>query len=58
MKKVELNIKIEVSEKEFDYMMKCLMDSCGCSRKEDLEEYIGSGLVYDIENNSSLFLFE
>ncbi len=58
MKKVELNIKIEVSEKEYLYMLKCLKDISGSEKKEDLENFIGSGLEYEIEENNSVWLFE
>ena len=58
MKKVELNIKIEVSVEEYEYLMMCLKDCSGKEKKEDLEDYIKSGLEYEIEKNNSVWLFD
>jgi len=55
---IELNIKIVVSEEKYNEMIVNLKDVSGKENKEYLEEYIGSGLEYDIEFNNSEFLFD
>ena len=58
VEKVKLNIEIEISKKEYDYLMMCLKDVSGSEKKEDLEGFIGSGLEYEIEENNSEWLFD
>ena len=53
---IKLNVVVEVSEENYEFLMINLKDVSGCVEKKDLEEFISSGLEYDIENNSSMFL--
>ena len=55
---IKLNVLVEVSEENYEFLMINLKDVSGCVEKKDLEEFISSGLEYDIENNSSMFLFD
>ena len=55
---IELNIKVLVSEEKYKELLINLKDVSNNDSKEYLEEYIGSGLEYDIENNNSEFLFD
>ena len=58
MKKVKLNIEIEISEEKYNEMIENLNDVSGFDSKEDLEVYIGSGVENEIEENIyGLFLF-
>ena len=58
MKKVKLNIEIEISEEKYNEMIENLNDVSGFDSKEDLEVYIGSGVENEIEENVyGLFLF-
>ena len=55
---IELNVKIVVSEEKYNEMIENIKDVSGEESKEYLEEYIGSSLEYDIEENGSEFLFD
>jgi len=55
---IELNVKIVVSEEKYNEMIENIKDVSGVESKEYLEEYIGSSLEYDIEENGSEFLFD
>ena len=55
---IELNVKIVVSEEKYNEMIENIKDVSGVESKEYLEEYIGSSLEYDIEENNSEFLFD
>lgn len=55
---VRLNISILVSEEQYAYMMQMLKDASNNTEKADLEEFIADALEYDIEENSSQFLFD
>ena len=58
MRKVKLNIEIEISEEKYNEMIENLNDVSGFDSKEDLEVYIGSGVENEIEENVyGLFLF-
>ena len=57
-KMIELNVKLLVSEEKYKELLVNLKDVSNNDSKEYLEEYISSGLVYDIENNNSEFLFD
>jgi hypothetical protein len=58
LKMIELNVKIVVSEEKYNEMIENIKDVSGVESKEYLEEYIGSSLEYDIEENGSEFLFD
>jgi hypothetical protein len=55
---IELNIKVLVSEEKYKELLINLKDVSNNDSKEYLEDYISSGLEYDIENNNSEFLFD
>jgi len=55
---IELNVKIVVSEEKYNEMIENIKDVSGVESKEYLEEYIGSSLEYDIEENGGEFLFD
>ena len=55
---IELNIKVLVSEEKYKELLDNMKYISNNDSKEYLEEYISSGLVYDIENNNSEFLFD
>jgi len=55
---IELNVKVFVSEEKYRELLINLKDVSNNDSKEYLEDYIGSGLEYDIENNNSEFLFD
>ena len=55
---IELNIKVLVSEEKYKELIGNLKDISNNDSKEDLEEYISECLLYNIENDSSEFLFD
>ena len=55
---IELNIKVLVSEEKYKELLINLKDVSNNDSKKYLEDYIGRGLEYDIENNNSEFLFD
>ena len=55
---IELNVKVIISEEKYKELLINLKDVSNNDSKEYLEEYISSGLVYDIDNNNSEFLFD
>lgn len=56
--KINLNIEIEISNEKYKELMENLKDVCGSNDKRSLENFISSGLEYDIEENNSKFLFD
>jgi len=55
---IELNIKVLVSVEKYKELIGNLKDISNNDSKEDLEEYISECLLYNIENDSSEFLFD
>ena len=55
---IELNVKVFVSEEKYKELLDNMKYISNNDSKEYLEEYIGSGLEYDIESNNSEFLFD
>lgn len=51
MKKVKLNVSFEIDSDVYNKWLEILNDVSGCKSKEELEEFIVSGIEGDLEFN-------